>query len=305
MSRDQDSQGRLACGLDIGISGFGLGAEGAELPWLILVSGFARASALARRMKLVLLGSGGWIPTATRETCCPLRSQGHRRPLPRRRVGTAPRPGARGAPRRRALRTDRPDALPPGSHRRAELHPGAPTRRATCRLGSGQRALRAADGGHPRSAPRTPTRRRARLGRASSRARGGRESVRRVRRHDPSSAEAQRTDLRPAGRRRRRVLHGSAFDEENADFAHGCSILLHEAWSPEPGPNADIHTSARECGTIARRAGVDRFVLIHLNPLPTPRLDRGGRARRVSQRRRRSGSSCARSDAALATSSSD
>jgi len=60
----------------------------------------------------------------------------------------------------------------------------------------------------------------------------------------------------------------TAYDEGNAAFARNCSVLFHEAWSAESGPNADIHTSAREAGAIARRAGVDRLVLIHLNPLP-------------------------------------
>lgn len=59
----------------------------------------------------------------------------------------------------------------------------------------------------------------------------------------------------------------TASDEENAVFAEGCSVLFHEAWSAEGNPNADIHTSAREAGRIARRAGVDRLVLIHVNPL--------------------------------------
>jgi ribonuclease BN (tRNA processing enzyme) len=60
----------------------------------------------------------------------------------------------------------------------------------------------------------------------------------------------------------------TASDDENAVFAQGCSVLFHEAWSAVRNPNADIHTSAREAGVIARRAGVGRLILIHVNPLP-------------------------------------
>ena len=38
----------------------------------------------------------------------------------------------------------------------------------------------------------------------------------------------------------------TAYDEDNAVFARNCAVLFHEAWSAESGPNADIHTSARE-----------------------------------------------------------
>ncbi|MBA3400903.1 MAG: MBL fold metallo-hydrolase [Actinobacteria bacterium] len=61
----------------------------------------------------------------------------------------------------------------------------------------------------------------------------------------------------------------TAADDENAVFAKGCSILFHEAWTAEGTRNADIHTSARQAGRIARRAEVDRLVLVHVNPLPT------------------------------------
>ena len=59
----------------------------------------------------------------------------------------------------------------------------------------------------------------------------------------------------------------TAFDEGNAVLAEGCSVLFHEAWGAESNPHPDIHTSARQAGVIARLAGVERLVLIHVNPL--------------------------------------
>jgi ribonuclease BN (tRNA processing enzyme) len=61
----------------------------------------------------------------------------------------------------------------------------------------------------------------------------------------------------------------TASDMENADFAKGCSILFHESWSADASADQGVHTSAREAGAIARRANVDRLVLIHVNPLLT------------------------------------
>jgi ribonuclease BN (tRNA processing enzyme) len=60
----------------------------------------------------------------------------------------------------------------------------------------------------------------------------------------------------------------TAYDEGNVELARSSELLFHEAWAAdEDNPTPDIHTSAREAGEIARLAGVDRLVLIHVNPL--------------------------------------
>ena len=57
------------------------------------------------------------------------------------------------------------------------------------------------------------------------------------------------------------------YDAENERFASGARLLLHEAWYAEGTPQAsDIHTSGREAATIAREAGVEELLLIHLHP---------------------------------------
>lgn len=57
----------------------------------------------------------------------------------------------------------------------------------------------------------------------------------------------------------------TGYDTGNAEFASGCSVLLHEAWfvgeHGQPG-----HSSAAQAATIARLADVDRLVLVHLPP---------------------------------------
>jgi ribonuclease BN (tRNA processing enzyme) len=59
----------------------------------------------------------------------------------------------------------------------------------------------------------------------------------------------------------------TAADPGNADFAAGSRLLLHEAWYAEASTDDETHTAAGEAGRIARDAGVDRLVLIHVNPL--------------------------------------
>jgi ribonuclease BN (tRNA processing enzyme) len=59
----------------------------------------------------------------------------------------------------------------------------------------------------------------------------------------------------------------TAADTGNADFAAGSRLLLHEAWYAEAATDDNAHTAAGEAGRIARAAGVDRLVLIHVNPL--------------------------------------
>lgn len=59
----------------------------------------------------------------------------------------------------------------------------------------------------------------------------------------------------------------TAADPGNADFAAGTRLLLHEAWYAQASTDDATHTAAGEAGRIARDAGVDRLVLIHVNPL--------------------------------------
>lgn len=54
-------------------------------------------------------------------------------------------------------------------------------------------------------------------------------------------------------------------DPGNSEFAAGRTLLCHDAWTPDAGDGN--HASAAEAGRIARDAGVRRLVLIHVNPL--------------------------------------
>jgi ribonuclease BN (tRNA processing enzyme) len=58
------------------------------------------------------------------------------------------------------------------------------------------------------------------------------------------------------------------YDAGNAELARGSRVLLHEAWGTEGAPEqTSIHSSARDAARVAEAAGVDRLVLIHLHPL--------------------------------------
>lgn len=59
----------------------------------------------------------------------------------------------------------------------------------------------------------------------------------------------------------------TAADPENVAFAGGSTLLLHEAWHADASTDDETHTAAGEAGRIAREAGVARLVLIHVNPL--------------------------------------
>jgi ribonuclease BN (tRNA processing enzyme) len=59
----------------------------------------------------------------------------------------------------------------------------------------------------------------------------------------------------------------TAADQGNADFARGGRLLLHEAWYDGASTDDPTHTAAGEAGRIARDAGVDELVLIHVSPL--------------------------------------
>jgi ribonuclease BN (tRNA processing enzyme) len=59
----------------------------------------------------------------------------------------------------------------------------------------------------------------------------------------------------------------TAFDEGNGHFARGSRVLAHEAWYTEDAPReVDTHSSARQAAQVAGEAGVDRLALIHIRP---------------------------------------
>lgn len=59
----------------------------------------------------------------------------------------------------------------------------------------------------------------------------------------------------------------TAADPGNASFAEGAELLLHEAWHAGSSTDDETHSAAGEAGRIARDASVERLVLIHINPL--------------------------------------
>ena len=59
----------------------------------------------------------------------------------------------------------------------------------------------------------------------------------------------------------------TAFDPDNAGFASGSRVLAHEAWFTEDEPRDEGgHSSARQAGLTASAAGVAQLVLIHVRP---------------------------------------
>jgi ribonuclease BN (tRNA processing enzyme) len=59
----------------------------------------------------------------------------------------------------------------------------------------------------------------------------------------------------------------TSYDGGNVAFAQGSRVLMHEAWYTEDAPREEsTHSSAREAAEIARRAAVERLVLIHIRP---------------------------------------
>ncbi len=59
----------------------------------------------------------------------------------------------------------------------------------------------------------------------------------------------------------------TAYDAENVRFGSGARLLLHEAWYAEGTAEVSrIHTSGREAAMVARDAGVEELLLIHLHP---------------------------------------
>jgi ribonuclease BN (tRNA processing enzyme) len=59
----------------------------------------------------------------------------------------------------------------------------------------------------------------------------------------------------------------TASDPDNAAFARASRLLLHEAWYAQPETDDQTHSAAGEAGRIAAAAEVERLVLIHVSPL--------------------------------------
>jgi len=58
----------------------------------------------------------------------------------------------------------------------------------------------------------------------------------------------------------------TASASENVEFARGASVLLHESfWSGDTTDDRG-HTAAGEAGQLAAESGVERLVLVHINP---------------------------------------
>jgi ribonuclease BN (tRNA processing enzyme) len=59
----------------------------------------------------------------------------------------------------------------------------------------------------------------------------------------------------------------TAYDEGNVEFAGGSRILAHEAWYTEDAPREEsTHSSAAQAASVARDAGVEQLALIHVRP---------------------------------------
>jgi ribonuclease BN (tRNA processing enzyme) len=59
----------------------------------------------------------------------------------------------------------------------------------------------------------------------------------------------------------------TAADPGTVDFVAGCRVLLHEAWHPAASSDDPFHTASGAAGALAREADVERLVLIHVSPL--------------------------------------
>jgi ribonuclease BN (tRNA processing enzyme) len=58
----------------------------------------------------------------------------------------------------------------------------------------------------------------------------------------------------------------TAYDDENAEFAHGVRVLAHDAMHPGDSTDDPSHTTSGESARLARAAEVERLVLIHTSP---------------------------------------
>jgi ribonuclease BN (tRNA processing enzyme) len=220
-------------------------------------------------MDALILGSGGWIPTAARETCCALVRDGERALLID--AGT----GVRRLLEQRDLLegVERVDVVLTHFHLDhvvglsylPALHPAPPP----VVWAPGQLAYR------------TPSR--SLLGRLIGRPYFGApldHVVDDVRELPSGSVEIGPFRLRV--RVQERHAHptvalrlgdeftyctDTAADSENASFASGSRVLLHEAWHASDTTSDAGHTAAGDAGRIATEAGVGSLVLIHVNPL--------------------------------------
>jgi ribonuclease BN (tRNA processing enzyme) len=59
----------------------------------------------------------------------------------------------------------------------------------------------------------------------------------------------------------------TALDPPNAEFASGVQVLFHEAWHSADRTEDRTHTAAGEAGRLAAEASVRELVLIHVNPM--------------------------------------
>jgi ribonuclease Z len=68
-----------------------------------------------------------------------------------------------------------------------------------------------------------------------------------------------------AGESKRALVYSADTEPCDAvrELAGGATVLIHEATTPGPFPG---HTSPRQAGEIAVRAGVERLVLVHFSP---------------------------------------
>ena len=70
------------------------------------------------------------------------------------------------------------------------------------------------------------------------------------------------------------VFTGDAdYDEGIVDLSRGADLLIADCSFPDAN-KARGHLSARECGLVAREAGVKRLLLSHIYPADTPDIDR-------------------------------
>ena len=58
----------------------------------------------------------------------------------------------------------------------------------------------------------------------------------------------------------------TAYDEGNVDFVRGAHTLFHESFRSGEETNDPTHTAAGKAGRLAADAGVQRLVLIHVDP---------------------------------------
>ncbi len=58
----------------------------------------------------------------------------------------------------------------------------------------------------------------------------------------------------------------TAYDEENVEFAAGARLLAHEAFHAAARTDDPGHTASGEAARLAAAAGVERLLLIHVNP---------------------------------------